>query len=354
MSPVDLTFALPSKPLRVRFHPPRQARSVDAVLTVEHGPVLKLTVSSEEDSHYTREAVKVVPPLGKTERIIRFADGAQCRVEPGQEALFAVVEAQFTRDRMQSCVHRLEGSLKWIAVAALVTLAVIWGAYTFGLPAVAKHLAEQSSPTIRSYVSKQSMELIDDHFMSPSGLSSDDRALLQRLTEEVDATLPDGFDLQLAVRSSKVGPNAFALPDGTIVFTDELYRLLENEDQIIAVIAHEAGHVEKQHGMRLVIQNTGVAIAVSLVLGDVSSWGGIASALPTVLAQSAYSREFETEADLHAAAFLATKDLDVTPMREALMLLHKEAGEFPAEDIISSHPSLKARLESLDAFASHR
>ena len=43
------------------------------------------------------------------------------------------------------------------------------------------------------------------------------------------------------------GINAFAAPGGYIVITRGLYRLLENEAQLAAVLAHEISHVVSKH-----------------------------------------------------------------------------------------------------------
>ena len=47
----------------------------------------------------------------------------------------------------------------------------------------------------------------------------------------------------------KFGANAFALPSGKIIVTDQLASLL-NDEQIVGVLAHELGHVVYRHGMR--------------------------------------------------------------------------------------------------------
>src|SRR2546426_7673245 len=46
--------------------------------------------------------------------------------------------------------------------------------------------------------------------------------------------------MRLEFRASRIiGPNAFALPSGIIVVTDQLVRLARNDEQVLAVLAHE-------------------------------------------------------------------------------------------------------------------
>ena len=56
--------------------------------------------------------------------------------------------------------------------------------------------------------------------------------------------------------------------------------------------------------MRMVLQNTGVFFLVSIMLGDVVSASTMGAALPSVLAESGYSRGFENKADEGAALIL--------------------------------------------------
>jgi Zn-dependent protease with chaperone function len=117
-----------------------------------------------------------------------------------------------------------------------------------------------------------------------------------------------------------VGANALALPDGTIVVTDQLVKLAQHNEEILAVLAHELGHINRRHGLRMLIQGSIVAFVVSWYIGDVSS---VAAGAPTLLLQARYSREHELEADRYGAAML--KANGISPRRLADMLAKLEA-----------------------------
>lgn len=103
-------------------------------------------------------------------------------------------------------------------------------------------------------------------------------------------------------REAAMGPNAFALPGGTIVVTDELVALMDdNEDAVLGVMAHELGHVEHRHGMRLFVQSSLLGVLAGWVLGDFS---GLMATAPVMLGQAAYSRDAEREADAAGVALL--------------------------------------------------
>jgi beta-barrel assembly-enhancing protease len=49
--------------------------------------------------------------------------------------------------------------------------------------------------------------------------------------------------------------NAFAAPGGYIFVTKGLYRVLQNESELAAVLAHEIGHVIKKHHLKILQQS---------------------------------------------------------------------------------------------------
>ena len=66
------------------------------------------------------------------------------------------------------------------------------------------------------------------------------------------------------------GPNAFVLPSGQIGVTTGLLKLVQNDDQLAAVLGHEVGHVVARHAAeRYSTQST-----TGLVLGAVQSRAG--------------------------------------------------------------------------------
>jgi Zn-dependent protease with chaperone function len=160
-----------------------------------------------------------------------------------------------------------------------------------------------------------------------------------------------------------VGANALALPDGTIVVTDQLLALAAHDEEIFAVLAHELGHINRRHSLRMLIQGSIVAFVVSWYIGDVSS---VAAGAPTLLLQARYSRDHEREADNYGADML--KANGISPRRLADMLTKLEAAHLskvekaaekerspPAadkpriSDYLASHPATRERIDALNA-----
>ncbi len=93
--------------------------------------------------------------------------------------------------------------------------------------------------------------------------------------------------IDLQFNKSSIGPNAFALPGGTAVMTDEMVKLADgHEDMVAGVLAHEAAHVQHRHGMRMLVQATLLGTVTSIAFGDFSS---LFCRGPALLGHLAYS-----------------------------------------------------------------
>ncbi len=155
---------------------------------------------------------------------------------------------------------------------------------------------------------------------------------------------------RLLLRSSPlIGPNALALPDGTIILTDELWKLREHDDEVIAVLAHESAHIDRRHSLQAVYQAALVPAAIVLVTGDPTQITQMAAILPGILVQSAYSRDLEQEADDDAVIFL--NRIGIAPSRLADLLErldHEMCGEAQcAPSWIGTHPQTVTRAARL-------
>jgi len=158
-----------------------------------------------------------------------------------------------------------------------------------------------------------------------------------------------------------IGANAFALPDGTVVFTDEIVHLAHNDDELLAVFAHEIGHVKYRHGLRATIQGSVLSFAVGMLVGDVSAAADMLAALPLLLTTSSYSRDFEREADANSLVFLDAHNiprhsfidlmerLTYSAHCSALIELDEEKAEEKAEERAEKEAKGKGKKSDADS-----
>jgi Zn-dependent protease with chaperone function len=261
--------------------------------------------------------------------------------------------------------------LSLLALVSLLT-ALITG-YHWGLPWAADQIARHLPASVEQKIGDAGLQMIDESYMQPTRLDVVDQARLKRLFAEMKQPYGETVSYRLEFRSSKIGPNAFALPNGVIVMTDELVQLAQDDSAVLGVLSHELGHVRHRHSMRRLLQALGVGVVVNLFIGDVSS---ALAAVPTFLLDQKYSRDFEREADQYAIDMMQANGLSLSPMAELfekMRALHDEgdkaaAGQSPksakkgtdrngeeknddhaALEYLSSHPSDAERIAKLRA-----
>jgi len=99
--------------------------------------------------------------------------------------------------------------------------------------------------------------------------------------------------------------NAFALPGGYIYIFKDLVEMLDSDDEIAAILAHEVGHITAKHSIKRLQGSYGLAALQILVVGSPSSRETKLRAHSAVgLLMMAYSREDEFMADKLGVKYL--------------------------------------------------
>jgi len=148
--------------------------------------------------------------------------------------------------------------------------------------------------------------------------------------------------------------NAFAAPGGLIFVTRGLVKLTRNEDELAAVLAHEIGHVEREHGLKAIRKDRLATAVVGIGADAAQTFGGsriqelsaafedsIADLTKTIV-NNGYSRDTEFEADTAALGILARAGYPpqaLVTMLEALKGLPQGAPGFG-----KTHPSPDQRI----------
>lgn len=313
---------------------------------------LHLQIDGAEPRSFPLEAVDISSRLGNTPRCFTLPDGSRFETTFNQQ-----VDALLRRQKVHPAgglIHLLESRLRYVFLALVLTLAFAWLLLQYGVPAGAKMVAMQLPVVSYSGIAEKVLDQLDSQFLQPTTLPVEVRERLEGRFRDMVADNRGSFDFQLLFRQGgrQFGANAFALPSGLIVMTDELVNLAENDDELVAVLAHEIGHVVHRHGLRQVLQNSVIMLAITYATGDVAS---VILAFPAMLVQMGYSREFEREADQFAMAFMRKNAIDPSHFAHILLRLEtsqraerKQGPEHHAEQIIyrylSTHPETEQRI----------
>ncbi len=214
----------------------------------------------------------------------------------------------------ESLTVRLQQSWRGVLASLAALLALLGALHTWGLPLAAQASLLVLPQSVDIGLGEVTLHAVDTQLMRPSQLPLAEQARVQAAFAQAVAHLPteDVPEWQLVFRSSRIGPNALALPGGTIIMTDELVYLVERDtDVLTAVLGHELGHLQHRDGVRMLVQTTLLGTVGSLLLGDFSSLLAGASAL---LGQAHYSRTAEHAADVSAVQLLQAASINPTAM----------------------------------------
>jgi Zn-dependent protease with chaperone function len=310
---------------------------------------------------YTAAQTRLAEPFANTPAVLYFSDGARCEVDAtGRDELLQTLGYQPSR------VVRWQA--RWpAALAALALLAVLIGAAAiWGIPAAAEAVAQQLPPALDARLGKSVLDGLEKQkILAPTRLSDERIAELEQMLDKVRPAHPR-LPLRLAVRdAAQLGPNAIALPDGTIVVTDQLVRSILSKSQdfsdagiamLTGVLAHEVGHIENRHSARVLARTSLTAALSATLFGDFSA---VAAGVPAVLMNMSYSREMETEADEYAIKVMLAKKISLEPLAklfEALDEADESSRDVPrwlsqSMEYGASHPSTSERIKRLRAAA---
>jgi len=317
-----------------RYYNGREARA-QRVECEGAGAVLEIH-GADIAGQFALDAIRVTPRLARTFRTLFLPDGAQIQTDDND-----AIDALFPRrNRLETLVERLERHATTVAASIVVTASALVFAFAWGVPWFAERIAQRIPPGAERVMGEQTLKTLKHIALRPSRLPPEK---IDALTDRFDAfvrDVPGGSDYTVEFfEAPSIGANAFALPGGTIVFTDEMVKLLDNDEEFLAVAAHEIGHEQHRHLMRNVLQDSSVILIVTLVSGDVSSASTVVLSLPTFLLQSHYSRAFENDADEYAFASLKAHGISPRVFGDVM------------QKFLQKYPGLKSR--SFAYFSSH-
>ncbi|KZZ00643.1 hypothetical protein A3746_17715, partial [Oleibacter sp. HI0075] len=195
----------------------------------------------------------------------------------------------------------LESHMVMVLAAALMVPLSFWLVFTQVIPAGAKATAPLVPQEVLNRVGRSSMKTLD-YSLEPSRLAQYEQASIIKDWNKAAEKAGLDNDYRILFRSA-IAPNAFALPDGTIVVFDELVNIL-SRDELIAVLFHEAGHVDRRHGAQMMVQASAGAIVYGLLLGDLEGLSEVVLGTGISLGENAFSRTMETDADDFAVEHL--------------------------------------------------
>lgn len=281
------------------YFPPRSSKRIDAVGDVsDTGELVVSSVSGEELNRAAWKSLDISSRIGTTPRRLRFPDDGLFETMNND----GVDEINKAHGKLggHSAMYHMEKLSKWTIVLVLLTAATVYGYVNFGIPYAAKQVAFALPDDLLDSLSEEVLETLDDRFLGSSELDTETQShvtsLFDRVVSQADGP-PGNYELLFRKGQRFIGANALALPNGTIIITDQMVDLAENDDQIIGVLGHEIAHVDLRHSMRGILQSSVITVSIIFITGDMSGVSEILVAAPALFVNLKYSRDFERESD---------------------------------------------------------
>ncbi len=248
---------------------------------------------------------------------------------------------------------RLERNMKLVALAILVISIGSVAFVRFGIPALSKPIAALVPESFDQHLGQQTLESMDGVFFQSSKVEdSRQQTLRQRFQTLVPNATASERQFRLLFRSARGMPNALALPDGTVILTDELVELADNDEQLVSILLHEIAHVDQRHSIQMLVRQTSLSVLILLITGDVSTASSTVLLLPAWIAQASYSQGLETAADTYALEQMKALGMDTNAfadIMEKLGAVGEKADDNNQEssilDYLSSHPATQQRIK---------
>lgn len=306
---------------------------------------------------YPFSEATLAEPFARAACVLDFADGGRCEIaDPDAKA--AIASALGYR---KSRVVRWQDHWYGAVLALVLLVATIAATVQWGIPALTTRVVASLPVSLDQDVGDAAFKAVSGEWFSKSRFSD------QRLEEigevfRVVAPFNPRLPLRLYVMDSEhLAPNAVAFPDGRIIITDsmimhilggERYFNDDSRAMLAGVLAHEIGHIEGRHSVRVLARSSLLAVLSATLFGDFSA---VVAGTPALVLNMHYSREMELKADQYAIGRLqalgwppaALADLfesleELDPGQDRAPAWMQDAGDY-----LSSHPPTQERSNNI-------
>lgn len=147
--------------------------------------------------------------------------------------------------------------------------------------------------------------------------------------------------------------NAFALPGGQIFITFGLFRRLQSQAQLAAVLGHEIGHVVGRHAAEHLAKqqlSSSLVTAVGVAASDSQEGGRQAAVIAQAVNQIVslrYGREDELESDRLGFRFMNQSGYNPQGLIELLKILGAARSGGNPPEFFSTHPNPDNRVQRI-------
>lgn len=292
-----------------------------------------------------RDELQIINKLGSIPREVILREQGLLSIESTPDVDKWLAENQKTNQ-----IAKMESNRSIVLLSLIFVPLFLFGFFKYLVPSFAVNFSEYVPDAAVKIASEHTLYTMDKTLLDKSEV---DAELQQTHKDKLQSVLSKlnlsntGYNLNFR-RSQKMGANAFALPNGTVVVTDELLRLIDNDaDLLAAILLHEIGHVERKHSMRLIAETLATSLAIDYFFGDLGGMIEVFAGLSNTIVQNQFSQKLEWEADNFALQQLEILGLESESFAVAMEKLAETLPEESKLDVfMQSHPLMKERIQN--------
>jgi Zn-dependent protease with chaperone function len=266
-----------------------------------------------------------------------------------RDPAFVAALAERADDRLRAELAKVRGHVKkhhtwrWIGIGVVAFGAIVIGGLLYSTPRILAASIDAVPASVDRELGNAAIAQV-----TLTGETVDDpivRTFVEEIVDRLEPHAQGEFEFRVrVVESDEV--NAFALPGGQMVVLTGLIAEASSADEIAGVLAHEMAHVTLRHGLRNVAHRAGIALAISLLLGDQSGWAELATEAAVLAQANDYSRDQESAADEEGVRMMLASGLDARGLARFFGRL--EDGVPGALAWLSTHPDHRARIAHVE------
>lgn len=293
---------------------------------------------------YSYDEMTLIGALGSIKPIVELKDDSRIEFKDVLPDWF-----NLARKDQYHTIWKLERKPSLILFSVLFVALLVFSVVKWGIPAASYQVAQHlPAKTMHSWGDQAEKYVLD--MTQPSALP---QARQQELKQKYLHMIAGGPPAKLIFRAGgQIGANALAIPNNTIIVTDELVKLAKNDQELLGVLAHEQGHLVERHSMQQALSSLGFSVIALMITGDSSD---LITTLPATVIGASYSRDFESDADLYALNMMDQQHIPTIHFANFLQRLAADSGEEVSNkrsllDFLSSHPATHDRIEAVKKY----
>ena len=332
-----------------KWHDGEQSQEFPAELVITHDQLCQVISNTQIVAEAPLTELKISDRLGSLPRRLNFPDSGVF-VTPENQAIDNHLQKTHGNNKRFSAywsakLHTMESNFSIVLVCLALLIVCIYAISQYGIPYAANKVSLHIPEELIAEINETTLEHLDDGFLYPSELPENRQQELRNYFAQFE---PEKRTVIFRKGSKAIGANAFALPGSTIIFTDQMVKLAEHDEELLSIYFHETGHIYNRHSIRAVLQSSAIVLLISFITGDGSGIAESLYSIPIILAHSAYSRKFEVEADDHAYETMQAHNIPLHRFADIMSRLQEEYSgsedQSKVIDYFSSHPATADRI----------